>query len=975
MGSFTAHDFAAFVGAVHGHDPFPWQVRLAEQVLTTGKWPTLLDIPTGAGKTVALDIALFSLAADPLAAPRRIVFVVDRRVIVTQVAGRVRQLLGAFGQSQDSDTIVAKVSRRLRALFGSADAHQIPFVFAELRGGIALDDSWASRPDVPTVLVSTVDQVGSRLLFRGYGVSRGMRPIHAGLLGCDALFLLDEVHLSRPFAQTLRELRTYHRPSGPLPDRWQVVEMTATPSGSGGDVFGLTDYDLAEDSSLAPRLNSTKQASLQLLGSKAQDSNDALVQHVPRLATGIPGQVVGIMVNRVATAVAIADALEQIDQPDRVILLTGRMRPLDRDDIWEGVQAKVGAGRTRSNGPRLYVVATQTIEAGADLDFDALITEVAPVDSLRQRFGRVDRFGRLSSAGTPAQIIIVAGHKQTAEKFDDPVYGKALSATWRELERRYPDISFDVGPLSTSLPAGPEFLSPALDSPLLLDSHLDMLVQTDPAPAADLDITPWLHGPQSAPADVNVVWRADIDDRLLEIVRAAGDEGDGRDLIIELLLACPPKASEAIALPIWSVKSWLSSGDTGPDLADVDQQEPPTTLGAARDRLMVRWAGADTDLVTVQDIRPGDTLVVPAARGGLRRSNWDPGYTRAVPDLGDRAHAAAGVAPVLRLHTGVIARHVGSPEILPMPPLPVDPDIDVYDNSATDIAAWLAAIRSAGPTPWLADICQSLSSITGQQVVVAAGEAGGAPTKMYVLRGKRPARDLSWREAGLEFDGGDLTNSFIGHAVPLEAHCNGVGELASQFAAACGVPDHLRQDLGLAGRLHDLGKADPRFQTWLCDGDEIAMIRAGTLLAKSADSHRDKRQRDLARRRAGYPVGMGHSLLSVALTLSSPQVLDTAHDRELVLHLIASHHGHCRALPPPQPDPAPVDVELTWDGHRLHSSSDHGLSQLDSGVTERFWRLNKRYGRHGLAWLETLLRLADHRRSGLEQLRQEGGGR
>lgn len=976
MGSLTVRDFATFVRAVYGHDPFPWQVRLAEQVLVTGKWPALLDIPTGAGKTIALDLALFSLAANPSAAPRRIVFVVDRRVIVTQVAARVRELFGALGQSRGGDNIVAEVSRCLRTLFGSPDAHQAPFVFAELRGGIALDDSWAGRPDVPTVLVSTVDQVGSRLLFRGYGVSEGMRPIHAGLLGCDALFLLDEVHLSRPFAQTLRELRAYHRLSSPLPDRWQVVEMTATPSGSDGDVFGLNDDDLAEDSPLAPRLNATKQASLQLVGSKTQDPNDALVQQVPRLATSIPGQVVGIMVNRVATATAIADALEsQIGRPDRVILLTGRMRPLDRDDVWEGIKSEVGAGRTRSNRSRLYVVATQTIEAGADLDFDALITELAPVDSLRQRFGRVDRLGELSSAGTPAQVVIVAAHKQTPEKFDDPVYGKALSATWRELNRRHGDASFDVGPLSTSLPTGSEFLSPALDAPLLLEGHLDMLVQTNPAPAADLDITPWLHGPQDAPADVNLVWRADIDDRLLELVRAAVDKGDVCDLLVELLLACPPKASEAIALPIWSVKSWLSSADTGPDLADVDQQEPPTTLGTAADRFVVRWAGADSDLVTVKDIRPGDTLVVPAARGGLRKSNWDPGCTAVVSDLGDRAQAAAGVAPVLRLHSGVIAPHVDRPEILPTPPLPVDPDSDVYDNVTIDIASWLEAVRSAGPAPWLASICQSLNSIAGQQVVVAAGQAAGAPTKIYVLRGKRPVRDLSWRETGLEFDGGDLTNSFIGHAVPLEAHCNGVGELASRFAAACGVPDHLRQDLVLAGRLHDLGKADPRFQLWLCDGDEIAVIRVGTLLAKSPQVHRDKRQRDLARQRAGYPVGMGHSLLSVALVLSSAELLGAAHDPELVLHLIASHHGHCRALPPPQPDTAPVDVEVSWDGHRLHASTDHGLSRLDSGVAERFWGLNRRYGRHGLAWLETLLRLADHRRSALEQLGQVGAGR
>jgi len=86
-------------------------------------------------------------------------------------------------------------------------------------------------------------------------------------------------------------------------------------------------------------------------------------------------------------------------------------------------------------------------------------------------------------------------------------------------------------------------------------------------------------------------------------------------------------------------------------------------------------------------------------------------------------------------------------------------------------------------------------------------------------------------------------------------------------------------------------------------------------------------------------------------------------DRDLVLHLIASHHGRCRPFAPVVPDNAPVDVQV---GDR-RSTSDHGLERASSGITERFWKLTDRYGWYGLAYLETILRLADHRRSEEEQ--------
>ena len=224
----TAYDFTAFFRDVHGHEPFPWQVRLTEQVLGPDGWPKVIDLPTGAGKTAVLDTAVFALAARPDISPRRVVFVIDRRIVVDQVYERA-QLIRDRIESGGTD-ILQRVRDSLHAL---SDGESLGV--AMLRGGVPLENEWTHRPDQPWVVVSTVDQFGSRLLFRGYGVTQGMRPVHAGLAGNDCLVILDEVHLSVPFAETLARIAKLK--SKGLPKRFHVVEMSATPNDTESERF------------------------------------------------------------------------------------------------------------------------------------------------------------------------------------------------------------------------------------------------------------------------------------------------------------------------------------------------------------------------------------------------------------------------------------------------------------------------------------------------------------------------------------------------------------------------------------------------------------------------------------------------------------------------------------------------------------------------------------------------------------------
>jgi CRISPR-associated endonuclease/helicase Cas3 len=163
----------------------------------------------------------------------------------------------------------------------------------------------------------------------------------------------------------------------------------------------------------------------------------------------------------------------------------------------------------------------------------------------------------------------------------------------------------------------------------------------------------------------------------------------------------------------------------------------------------------------------------------------------------------------------------------------------------------------------------------------------------------------------------------------------------------------------LAAAHHDEGKRDPRFQLMLHAGDRWQHAAATALLAKSGMDPADRAAFQRAQQLAGYPAGMRHEALSarIAAMLLTHAADPARADPDLVLHLVASHHGYSRPLLPPVTDPAPVDVEVTLDGIAHGALTTARTIDWDSPA--RFARLCQRHGRWGLALLESIVRLAD----------------
>ena len=904
--------FVEFYRAINGRDPFPWQARLAAQVADIEEWPAEVGVPTGLGKTACLDIAVWWLASQahrPPAqrtAPTRIWWVVNRRLLVDSTSEHAEAICRALSDPLDvglvgeAARVVAAVAVWLRTL--SADPNAEPLEVIRLRGGIS--SRRPTDPSTPTILLSTLPMYGSRLLFRGYGSTSSMRPIDAALAGTDSLVLLDEAHLA-PHLRTLLPALAECTPGakailGEARSRPKVISLTATGNSGEGSRFDL-DADDEAHPIVRQRLDAVKPMEVLSydtgdIGQLLAESALSLVQDAPTPAACL------VFANTPGNARAAFHHLQQEKTAD-LLLFTGRSREREAESTRTRILDHVhGMASTRDSSNirkrHLIVVATQTLEVGADVDAEYLVTEACGVRALTQRLGRLNRLGRHGHARAMYIHLPPKSKKKEKISVDEwPVYENEPTEVLERLEdflRKDDTDRVNLSPRRIGGILGTPGDDPGR-APEILPGLLWEWTKTTTPPEGEAPVEPYFCGIAGPEYSVSLIWRAHVPERGEMLWPRASD-------------------GEAIEVPI---------------------HEARHALGEDEDLCRLGPDGVSIEKVSSGDLRPSDTLVLCCDRGLLDEFGWDPSSVSPVVDTSILEHGLPLDSEALRRLCSIsisnrIERALGI----------AGDDEDIDDaKRAEAVDQILTALSAQTPAGWEESEWQELLGALTPRIVTAPNEVPRLPRNA----------------AGSEPRSNELDEmSLAATVLYLTPHCLVVARRARSIAERLGMADHLAEVVESAGRMHDIGKADRRFQLWL-DPEER---HGGVRMAKS---NMPRHRWNEMRAAAGWPRGGRHEALSTRLVRRWLDLHPDSFDRslrDLLLHLVISHHGSGRPLVPPVADDTTDIVSEAVEGLLVEAPAD--LSIIDWDQPARFRQLNDRFGPWGLALLEAILRQADH---------------
>lgn len=908
----TAKTLTHALGLGDHAKPFSWQLALLESFLRgSSELPNGVDVPTGLGKTAVMAIWLVARAFGAVL-PRRLIYIVDRRVVVDQATAEAERLRH-----------FVETTPHLRSQLGLSKSLPI----STLRGQHLDNREWMEDPSVPAIVVGTVDMIGSRLLFEGYGVSRKMRPYHAGLLGVDSLVVLDEAHLVPPFEALLESMacpssgfQPKDGDSARTPD-FHVLTLSATGKNK-AKVQGLTSDDLAEGTESRKRLDARKTIKFET-PDKESDFPNWIAEKAWELSkSGNGPQRVLVFCNLRRVAESVAKAIKSHARDEKIEIycepLVGARRVRERQLAAERLKEHGWfSGAAKRPDKPTFLVATSAGEVGVDLDADHMVCDLVEWERMIQRFGRVNRRG---DGDSQVHVLLEkepepnakekAALEKAASDRDDKEVKLVRSFNEKIARARKLRAPFDLLPLvrdgrdasplalrnlrdqsqqiddpeaekiTTILRAASTAppLRPALSRPLVEAWSMTSLKEHTGRP----EITPWLRGwTEGEPPQTRVVWRSN-----LPVFPFPNGQAFPEQMVARYFEAAPIHISEVLETTTSEVFDWLQRRAAA--MGRLDGTKRPLNSGACIGFLL-ESSGEPTGGPLLLDQLTSDEGD-KTSKETLKRK------------LGHRT-------VVLDAHFGGLA------------------ETGLLDASEKD-----SAVCIDGPGPWLDDT-PAAPIVPFRIVRSPIFDKGWLPTAKFPLNDSEdgPATEFlfiyKWRTGS-----GDADDQSVSGEQSLRDHQALAEQKMREISDRLGLDSRLSELLCLAARIHDEGKNSTRWQ------DAFNAPSEGRPYAKT--------EGPISQRKLS---GYRHELVSMLRAKEHPEVTKLPTEEfDLLLHLIAAHHGFARPF------------------IGLNGCDDSPPSKLKAEAVEiarRFARLQKRWGPWGLAWLESLLRAADQQAS------------
>ena len=982
-------DFTDCFNRLTGNDPFDWQERLFRKFVA-GDLPDGCDVPTGLGKTSTMAIWLIALGCllkeKDRKLPLRLVYVVDRRVIVDQATDEAEELLEKLTQSvSEKSSSLHSLARTFRE--ASMQGNESLIALSTLRGQKADNREWCLDPSRPAIIIGTVDMIGSRVLFSGYGkVGINHRSLQAGLLGQDTLIVIDEAHLSPVFVSTLMDIKqAIHRTRLLRP--FHVMSLSATLSGS-GKTLAIDEQKELQNEQARLRLNAKKQIEFLPFNqtAKAKEGkkpsskeideaiaerlvNRALQYERERAAESAKSVVIFVQTVNLVNLIAekLSDELESlviqnkeenpIDKKEqtrlrkeieaRILKMTGEMRGYERDrkQLVESPKFKAFLPdlpeRDRETPrPTQYLIATSSAEVGVNLDADDGLCDLSTLDSMIQRIGRINRFGKTESTITvivDEKVLAETGEalskleeqhkvaltdkaKQALRKaildFDKDVKAHQFASdkvfyTWRALQSRA-DQNGRVnasplalrGLLTTNQKALPDIpVRPPFDKARVDDWAMTSLKQRDyPRPLVQY----WLRGViDDETAQTTFVWRSDLDHFDFSGISDAENEKPLAQAV-ELATAIPIQPQERANVATFRAADLLKAlAGKFPDkaivLIDPSGEANAYTLRQFRDNRN-HFA-----------LLAFSTVILPCSIGGLD----DDGNPLDKPSKEPKSVKDVVEDEWKRY---LVVRHSsGSYSIRQRDQPNNEPDEE------RRFPTWQVAVRSIkdkGVCENAKEIQKAFADVNEEEkkavsyIAFFFNQNAGKDEKKASLEADRFLREEVDDVASL----GLQTRTVAEHDADVENY-------ARELAERIGLSDDVIELLAAAGFRHDLGKTRDWWQKAIGNFTD-------TLYAKSSVNSFDH----------SFNQGYRHEFGSLIDSLSDEALKGHLH-RNLILHLIAAHHGYAR----------PHFPERAFDRNQPKPLNQ----QIAHDVMLRFNCLQQQHGWWQLAYLEAVLKAAD----------------